>query len=443
MQQTQTIPLHPRQSKAYLSDKRLVLCCSGIQGGKSLVGALKLARAVEIQWPYTKFPNVNFAVCAPDYKSLKQSTMDSFRRVFQNMGKFQGISQVFQLFDGRFIFFRTMVKNPRSVEGIPACAFIWADEAGQYPREAFLNMQSRTSFMKGQLFLTTTPYALNWVHREIIQKHAQGDPDIDYIEWTSMDNPAFPKDEFERQKLVLSPSEFRRKYMGIHEALEGLIFQEFGQDNWVDKNAVNLDGARYFSGVDWGFDHPFSCVVRALAKDGGLYTVSIFKRSGLSTSQQLDVLQAKHKLYGIEWFSCGHDRPEMIRELQTRGVRAFKYFEPSPQYREINAGNQKHAELIRSRRYKIIRNIDQWQDLSDEYSTYRWDKKEFQTETKFEKPLSVNDDLMAAERYCTVAMIPLLDKHKKYLQKLYQPKRGIVDHWVPTTVPTERDTDFY
>jgi len=248
MQQTQNIELHPKQSKAYTSRKRIVLACSGIQGGKSLVGALKLARAVEMEWPATKYPQVNFAVCAPDYKSLQQSTLDAFKRVFQNMGKFQGVSQVYQLFDGRLIFFRTMVKNPRSVEGIPSCAFIWADEAGQYPREAFLNMQSRTSFMKGQLFLTTTPYALNWVHREIIQKHAQGEPDIDYLEWSSCDNPAFPDDEFERQKLLLSPTEFRRKYMGIHEALEGLVFQDFGQDQWVDASAVDLADARYFGG---------------------------------------------------------------------------------------------------------------------------------------------------------------------------------------------------
>ena len=407
------------------------------------MGALKLARAVEIEWPQRKFPQVNFCVCAPDYKSLKQSTMDSFRRVFQNMGKFQGLNMVFQLFDGRFIFFRTMVKNPRSVEGIPACAFIWADEAGQYPREAFLNMQSRTSFMKGQLFLTTTPYALNWVHREIIQKHAQGDPDIDYVEWTSADNPAFPKDEYERQKLILSPAEFRRKYMGVHEALEGLVFQDFNQDNWIDAKAVELRDARYFAGVDWGFDHAFACVVRAYAKDGNFYTVSIFKRSGLSTTQQLDVLQAKQKLYNVEWFSCGHDRPDMIRELQNRGVKAMKYFEASTVYREVNAGNQRHAEIVRSKRYKVIRGIDQWQDLSDEYATYRWDKKEFQQETKVEKPLSVNDDLMAAERYCTCALVPLLDKTKNYLQKSYQPKRGIVDHWEPTTVPKERDTDFF
>lgn len=398
---------NPKQAKAFLSSKRIVLVCSGIQGGKSLVGALKLRKAILIDYPADKYPTASFAVCAPEYKTMHQSTRRAFDLVFQDMGRVNEMSQEFTLPDGRKIYFRTMIKNLNAVEGIPNCVFIWADECAQYPRVAFLNMQSRTAFMRGQLFLTTTPYAMNWPKKEIIDKWKQGDPDIDYFEWVSIENPAFPKDEYERQKSMMSKKEFERKYMGMHTRMEGLIFEDFDGNNWVDAARVDLSGAIYTGGIDWGFDHPFCINVRAITPDKKMYGVSFFKGQGLTVSQQIDLICAKHGMFHVKHWSCGHDRPEMIAELNRRGIPAFKYFEHRPEYREVNAGNQKHAELIKTKQYRIFTNVEAKEDLIDEYETYCWDKKEGEEVSK-EKPVEINDDLMATERYNTVGSLHLL-----------------------------------
>lgn len=430
---------HPKQAAAFNSQKRIVMCCSGIQGGKSLIGALKLRDMVKNIWPENKYPDVNFAVCAPDYKSMHQSTRMAFDIVFQGEGHMNEMSQEFRLKDGRKIFFRTMIKNLNAVEGIPNCVFIWADEAAQYPRLAFINMQSRTSFMKGQLFLTTTPYAMNWPKKEVIDRFKQGDPDIDYFEWLSVENPAFPKDEYERQKKLLSQKEFERKYMGMHTRMEGLIFEDFDEYNWADPDVIDLTGAIYTGSIDWGFDHPFCINIRAITPDKKMYGVSFFKGESLMVSQQLDLIKAKHNMFHVKHWSCGHDRPEMIAELNRLGIPAFKYFEHQPDYREVNAGNQKHAEFIKTKQYRILTNVEAKRDLEDEYETYAWDKKEGQEGGK-EKPVDFNDDLMATERYNTVGSLHLLSL-KFDLPKIPLGYYQKIDSWKPTK--KHKDSDSY
>lgn len=431
----QHIELHEKQGQAYHSLRREVLCCSGIQGGKSLVGALKLRRAIRIMWPNEKHPHVNFAVTAPDYKSMKQSTRDAFDRVFFGMGSMNEQDQVFNLVDGRKIFFRTMIKNPNSVEGIPSCVFIWADEAGRYPRMAYDNIVSRVALMQGQAFFTTTPYAMNWT-LDVIDQAEQGDPEVDYFHWTSKDNPAFSEEEYERIREKMPYKTFRRKFMGIHEAIEGLIY-----DYTEAKNVClpfPVEGFDCYGGVDWGFDHPFSVVIRCIPPGGHkAYTVSVFKKGGMTPSQMVELLRSKMKMFHVKHFYCGSDRPDMIMELNSNGIPASHYFESSKEHREVIPGIQLHAELIRSGRYQVFKDIDQFKDLKDEYRTYRWDKKEGEEFGKKEEPVKENDDLLDAERYVTIGTFRLM-KQKTEEYKIPRTLAHRVDTWTPENDEEER-----
>ena len=244
---------HPKQWLAYQSRKMITICCAGVQGGKSDIGAMKLRKAIRSIWPKDKYPDVSFVVAAPDHKTLLQSTMLTFNRRFKGMGELHQSDMVYQLFDGRKIFFRTMIKNPNAIEGIPNCVFVWGDECGMYPRISYFNILGRIARMKGQFIGTTTPYAMNWIKFDIIDKWKQNDPDIDYFEWLSIENPSFPVEEYERQRRLLPERVFRRKYMGIHEAMEGLVY-EFGPKNLADP--FNVSNVPCYGAIDWGHDHP-------------------------------------------------------------------------------------------------------------------------------------------------------------------------------------------
>lgn len=429
------VNLHPKQAAAFECERRVIICCSGIQGGKSFLGALRLRWEVVERWPASKWPNVNFAVTAPDYKIMKQSTRDAFDRVFNGKGKMNEQDQMFTLFDKRKIFFRTMVKNPNAVEGIPNCVFIWADEAGLYPLTSYRNIVSRTGLMQGSAMFTSTPYAMNWMSKEIKRYH-EGSPDIGYFEWQSIDNPAFPREEFELQRKILPPKVFRRRYMGLHETLEGLIY-EFDDKCKIDPFPI----ANYecYGGIDWGWDHPAGIVVRCVPGDGTSYTVSLMKRSGLSVSQMIEVIRAKTKMFHVKRWFCDASRPEMIAELQNNGIPAVKYFDESTEFREVKAGAQWHAELIKSGKYKVFRELDQLDELEDEYATYRWDKKENEEHGQKEEPVKVNDDLMDAERYVSIGIRNLM-KPKKLEAKMPAHLVHRIDTWKPGRENEEKES---
>jgi hypothetical protein len=420
------VRLHTKQAYAYECDRRVVIACSGIQGGKSFVGALRLRKEVKVKWPANKFPGVNFAVTAPDYKIMKQSTRDAFDRVFNGMGKMQEQDQVFTLYDKRKIFFRTMVKNPNSVEGIPNCVFIWGDEAGLYPLTSYRNIVSRTGLMQGSAFFTSTPYAMNWMAKEIKKFH-EGSPDIGYFEWESIDNPAFPREEYELQRRILPPKVFNRRYRGIHETMEGLIF-EYADRHKVDPFPISAFDC--YGGIDWGWDHPAGIVVRCVPNNGKSYTVSIMKRSGLSVSQMMEVIAAKTKTFHVKRWFCDPSRPELIAELNNRGIPAVKFYDEAPEFREVKAGAQLHAELMNSGKYYVFKELDQLEDLEDEYATYRWNKEETEEYGRKEEPIKVNDDLMDAERMVSVG-IRFYVQDKKVVSKIPHTLVHRIDNWRP------------
>jgi hypothetical protein len=399
--------LHPKQTEAwrhvFRDKKRTTALISGIQGGKTIFGCFALRKSVQDN----KDPNATWLVGAPTYKVMNQSTLPTFKKVFGPLlGNYNGQDGCYTLKDGRQIWFRTST-DPDSVEGIPDLGAggglgAWIDEAGKCTRRFWVNIEARLARCQGQLLLTTTWYSLNWLYRSIWQPYQQGTrDDIGLVYFNSSENPTFPAEELERQKHILSRAEFSRKFLGEPSKPEGLIYPEFNKDNWCEPFEINHHLSPTYMGIDWGFDHPFALVVRTIMGDRA-YTVSIFKRSGLSVQQQIDVIRAKWRMFNVKMAFCGHDRPDMIQELNTAGMQCVKYFEGNNEFREVNAGNQKHGELIRTKKLQIFKGLDQSEDLEDEYLTYSWDKKESDEETVREKAVNINDDLMAAERYCTV-----------------------------------------
>lgn len=431
--------LHAKQQEAwkylFKTDAREVALISGVQGGKTIFGAL----ATLVMFDKHAKAGDNILVGAPTYKILEQATLPTFQKVFTNYhGSYNGQEKVFKTHKGVNIWFRTGT-DPDSVEGIPDCVFAWMDEAGKCPRRFWANFQGRVARRGGKILYTTTWYALNWLFKEVWRPFEMGKrDDLKVVSFNSAENPTFPKEELERQRKLLNPAEFQRKFLGEPGKVHGMVHDGFGPQNFVDAMDFDWKEVPVYGAIDWGYDHPMGILLRAYPGDGNCYTVNIFKRSGLSTSQMLDVIEQKHRMFHVKHFACGHDRPDMIQELNKKGIRATKYFERHPAYRTINAGNQKHSEWVRSGVYKIFRGIDQIEDLEDEYLSYAWKEVDEGKEDP-EKPLSVNDDLMACERYLTVSTMHLLQERKKKA-KLTPSAR--LDLWDPGK-PKQRNYDEY
>jgi len=417
------LELHPKQAKAFKSTNKVTLCCSGIQGGKTTIGALWFIAQIAKY----KGSGHNFILAAPTYKILNQSTLPTFFRYAQGLGFYRKSDQEFDCINGAKIFIRTST-DPESIEGIQNVRAIWIDEAGKCKAAFWINAEGRAARTNAPLFLTTTPYGLNWPYQQLVKPAKDGmREDVSYFEWLSIDNPSFPIAEYERQKRILDPRTFRRKYMGIHERMEGLVY-ELTDDNYVT-NLPIPKGARFFASVDFGFSegHEFAMIVRAITLDGFRYEIDEFKQAGLDPNQQIAVCKAKMANWNIERFYCDPSRPDMIAAMNKAGVPSVGFHVGREHLKTLTAGISKHIEIIRSHKYKIFR--EQCPNLSDEYETYHWPEY---SEDKYQKeaPVKINDHLMDCVRMMSVATADVFIKELR--QQIVSKRVPHQDNWTPT-----------
>src|SRR5262249_23260400 len=106
--------------------------------------------------------------------------------------------------------------DPDSLESATAKGG-WLDECGQkrFLRESWEAILRRVSLHQGRLALTTTPYNLGWLKKELHDKWRAGDPLIDVIRFDSTENPSFPKEEYERARASLPKWKFDLFYRAI------------------------------------------------------------------------------------------------------------------------------------------------------------------------------------------------------------------------------------
>lgn len=429
--QTNDFALHKFQEQAwdYLNDPKIreIALLAGIQGGKTSFGALAMTKKLGKLRKASQEP-CNFIVGADTYKTLSQSTVPTLLKFTnQRLGTYNQGKQEIYLKGGGTIYLRTST-DPWSVEGIQDCVFAWVDEAGKCSKLFQINILGRLARRRGQVLYTSTPYALNWLYNDVEKPFLAGErDDIRLIRFSSADNPSFPKEEFERQKQILDARMFRMKYMGVHERMQGLVY-DLTEDNYCEPFKVPQN-MRFFAGVDWGFaeGHEFALVVRGIGIDGYRYTVDEFKGAGLDPQQQINMCKAKSSTWNIEAFFCDPARPDMIAALNKAGLNARGFHVGNENFKQLVPRINKHYELIKSGKYKIWRS--KCPHLIDEYETYHWPEHQDEKTPK-EAPVKVNDHLMDCEGMLTAATQNIFVKEppKAIVSQRY-PER---DFWTPT-----------
>jgi hypothetical protein len=187
-------PHSEKQERALYSQKGIILCGTGIQWGKTLIGAIWL-----FTQRYMKFPTYNFIVCAPTFPILLQAALPNYEMVFKGHGELNKAEMVMHLYTGGKIFFRTGTK-PDSIVGITNVEGIHGDEAGLYTLYFWENIQGRSALRDCPVCLTTSPYALNWLYKDIIKPTQQGRrDDVELISASSIENPFFSRKSYEKQ----------------------------------------------------------------------------------------------------------------------------------------------------------------------------------------------------------------------------------------------------
>jgi len=159
--------------------------------------------------------------------------------------------------------------NPNSLESVQ-CHAIWVDEAGQLKQWAWVVLQARIGLHLGRILFTTTPYSQNWLYKEVLKPFEDGDKDYFVVQFESIDNPYYPREEWERAKRTLDSDTFDMRYRGLFKKRKGLVYKEFAEDMIVKPFPIPPEWT-IVDGIDWGYNHPFAFSQFAKNPEGAVW----------------------------------------------------------------------------------------------------------------------------------------------------------------------------
>lgn len=388
--------LLPYQEQAFRASTPIILFAAGIQSGKTTVGSLWAKEKMH------RFNDVddNFLITSPTYKILNQSTLPPFLRIMDGFGSYHKQDAFFEMENGGRCYFRTM-SDPDSIVGITNVRGVYGDEAGLYSLYAWENIQARAAFKNAQILLTTSPYTLNWVYKDLIRpkmKDKDARLDVTYVKARSIDNPYFSKEYYERMRTTMDERRFRAMFGGEWEKMDGLVYDCFDEDENSITPFSLPPGTTFYAGVDWGTTAPFVLVIRAITPSGDHFQVSEVYKTGLTILDMVQIAKQKCQAYPIKTFYCDPSAPGYIEEFNRAGLPSIAADN------KIRIGIDFHYELIKTRKYKLFRGDNK--HTFDEYETYHYpseDEIKQDTEISDELPIKQNDHSMDANRYVTLA----------------------------------------
>jgi len=380
------IKLHPYQSKAIRSTKRFVALIAGTGGGKTFFGPWWLA--VEIK----KYPRDQFFVVAPTYKMLSRATAPELINAYKGTdleGKYKESKGQYLLPTGGVIWFGS-ADRPETLEAGQYRA-AWLDEAGQMKFQTWVVIQARLGKKMGRCLLTTTPYALNWLYREFYKRWQEGDPDYDVIQFSSVDNPHYPKEEFERAKRTLDSRTFDMRYRGLFRKMAGLVYPDFDQGN-IEELPEGKE-VTFYAGVDWGYNNPACILVVGEDADFNWWVVEEVYKSGLRIGDLVERAKNLQERFNIQAFYCDPSEPQNIEEFRAHGLNAVAADNA------VAAGIEVVAGAIKTKRLKVSKRCP---NFLEEIETYHYPEPKEGKEAK-EEPEKVDDHAMDAVRYFAIS----------------------------------------
>jgi PBSX family phage terminase large subunit len=347
----------------------------------------------------------NFLIVAPTYKILQQSTLPAFLKLMDGYGEYSKADAVFKVHGGGTVYFRTAT-DPDSIVGITNVRAVWGDEAGLFTLYFWENMRARAAFREAPITLTTSPYTLNWLYKEIIRpksKDPKARPDCELVQAASWENPFMPMSVIEEARLSMDPRRFNALFGGLWERMSGLVYDCFDEDeNQCDQ--VSLPGgSRVVGGIDWGYTEPFVLKIRGITVEGFQFGLDEFYRSGMTIMDIEAIVLKLCQIYNIEVIYCGPDQPASIEHLNRALHKAGLRARCVPADNDVRTGIDRHYELLKTRRLKYVRGKNRY--TLDEIDTYHYpEPKDLKPDQNIrdQSPVQQNDHALDADRYISI-----------------------------------------
>jgi len=254
---------HYGQALAWQATERFVAIIAGTQSGKTTFGPLWLRREMQTCGPG------DYLIAAPTDPLLQVKLIPAFRMLFEDQLKLGRYTESprpkFTLSKAgeRALFgseqdvptnvYFGYAAKPDSLESMTILA-AWLDEAGQpeFKSGSWDAILRRLSLSMGRVLITTTPYTVgHWLRRRLFDRRNDPAESIRVVQFKSLWNPEFPREEWDRAKRDLPRWKFRMMYHGEFAKPAGQIYDVFGEEHIVPRFAIPERWVRY-AGIDFG-----------------------------------------------------------------------------------------------------------------------------------------------------------------------------------------------
>lgn len=271
-------PMHEGQRAAWHSVFRYVAVFAGWRSGKTSCGPWWLLREMQRKGPG------DYAIVTPDYPRLFDKALPEMKKVmrrtigadgFSTSGNIIRITPAGQKKLWGYVSdveVRILLRHAERADAIEAFdgLGIWVDEPGFIDdSEVWEAIRARVSIGRHRIILTGRPDRFNWYVKEIWnrvmdklhRRRPDADPEVDVINFRSVDNPAFDEEEYLHNKARMKEWRFLMKFDGIPTKSAGVIYDTYKtiprfpvRPEW--QRASGHDFGKLNTCGVWAFKHP-------------------------------------------------------------------------------------------------------------------------------------------------------------------------------------------
>ena len=252
---------HPIQRTFHKSTAKRRWFAGGRQSGKTEAGAAEAAKCAI--W---RFPGGTGAIFAPTYNHSQVAEARFNEFIPYELREYHGGRKQWKVrsIDGTESTVYLRHSDPDAPRGL-VLDWCWLDEAAMYPDGFWDNLRPALAVRRGILFGTSTPRGRNWMWKQAIQRGE--DYDV-LIRCSSVDNPAYPLEEWEAVKARYGEDSpfFKQEHLGSFVAFIGQAIPAFDRTKHVQPASYNPDWP-VVRGWDFGWTAPTVAVWAQITPD--------------------------------------------------------------------------------------------------------------------------------------------------------------------------------
>lgn len=354
------IELHPGQTRAWDATARFVFVIAGTQSGKTSFVPVWLDREIR------RAGRGDYLAVTATYDLFKLKFQPEMSSYFKDlMGwKYSASDRLLWRADKPKLFSRIILRSADAEGGLESNTAKAAvlDECGQdrYKVSAWEAVQRRLSLSQGRVLGATTPYNLGWLKTQVFDLWRNGDPDFAVIQFKSLMNPSFPREEYYRMKGKLPDWKFQMFYNGEFSRPAGLIYSDFTDLHIIEPFDIPLRFPRFFM-ADFGAVHMAALKIAMDPANGFLYLYWEYLEGDKTTKEHAKEAKKAGEIFAGSWGgSASEIQPR--RDWGAAGLYISK-----PPISDVESGIDKVIEAIKTRRFYVFKDCT---GIIDEFGMY-------------------------------------------------------------------------